>query len=555
MSYQLPFKPTDRCVELGGGSKPVLRPNLDMRQCYDSNGNSTVDIIADLNEPLPLKDNEWDGVFCSYMLEHISWRKIRKFISDVFRVLKHEGTAVFITANLLEQARYIASQPYWEDENVCMIFGDQNYEGENWRANAHYTGFSPEFAGRLFKEAGFDSVIMIPWGALGTDMIIEAKKGTMNRKELFDKQYFNGGTKVGGYADRGYWDFPEHWITFDHLMKLKPESVLDVGCGRGYLLKRFQDVGIPIGGLEISKHCMLTRMVDNITECDLCETPWNIPDKYFDLAISMSVLEHIPEDLLPNVLAEIDRVSKRGMHGIDFGEEDNGFDKTHVTLKSKDWWEKIMPANHQIASNRSLARDEVDPLVHLPIGDDKLKVNVGSFTTMFHHGWINLDIIPLHDFAKQYFFKFVQHDARQKLPFGDHTVDLMYSCHFLEHLTHDEGVSFLKECKRIMKPGAVMRLILPDAELLTNMYKTKQLGNLDELNDGAAASQSQGGKLWAFLFEGHHAAYDWETSQWIASEAGFSKIERKAFRQGTPQILRETLDLLPEISIYLEITA
>src|SRR5258706_6437358 len=45
----------------------------------------------------------------------------------------------------------------------------------------------------------------------------------------FDRDYFNGGAKVGGYAHEGYWDYPVHWTPFRKVMELKPESVLEIG--------------------------------------------------------------------------------------------------------------------------------------------------------------------------------------------------------------------------------------------------------------------------------------------------------------------------------------
>lgn len=92
----------DKVLELGGGSKPVCPgrwTNIDYRKLPG------VDIVADLNEPLPVEDGIYDGVFSSYLIEHLSWRKVRGLIKETYRVLKTGGKAVFITANLLEQAK------------------------------------------------------------------------------------------------------------------------------------------------------------------------------------------------------------------------------------------------------------------------------------------------------------------------------------------------------------------------------------------------------------------------------------------------------------------
>lgn len=60
------------------------------------------------------------------------------------------------------------------------------------------------------------------------------------------------------------------------------------------------------------------------------------------------------------------------------------------------------------------------------------------------------------------------HDMRN-LPIPgieDNTYDGVYSEHFLEHLTKDHGILFLKEMYRVMKPGAVIRTIWPSMDFV-----------------------------------------------------------------------------------------
>ena len=129
-------------------------------------------------------------------------------------------------------------------------------------------------------------------------------------EQLFDRYYFNGGGKNGGYTGVGYRDFYKHDITTQHILARKPESVLELGCAKGFILKRLQDAGIIAGGLEISKHCYLTRACENILQANICKTPWVVPDHHtqvrkdleYDLCFSIAVLEHIPEDKLPAVI-------------------------------------------------------------------------------------------------------------------------------------------------------------------------------------------------------------------------------------------------------------
>jgi predicted SAM-dependent methyltransferase len=467
-----------------------------------------------------------------------------------------------------------------------VLFGDQDYPD-----NAHKNYLNPMIVTRLLQETGFGTITTTPYGDAKTDMIVEAIRPVSKtdhqlqkysplvatnlsvekqsqvtvkeksiiegvpREELFGKDYFNGGGKYGGYAREGYWDYPVHEVTANHVLARKPESVLEIGCGRGYILKRIQDAGIPATGLEISKHCWMTRVASSISILDLCNKRWPVPDQAFDLCLSVAVLEHIPEEHLPFVISEMERTCKRGLHGIDFGEHDDGFDKTHCTLKNKSFWSGKLPKSHEVLDKEELERGDIPEEVLL--GDGKMKLNIGSYTTMVHHGWTNIDIVDLKQWATHHRYKFLHHDVKNGLPYGTGTVDYLYSSHFLEHLTFKEGLTFLKECRRVIKPEGVMRFLVPDAKLLTTEYLNGNLSEFDEINDGCAESPTAAGKLWALLHEGHFACYDSSTLTDAFHKAGFNcnQVEHRESIlgfQGGQQILKETLDMLPCLTLYME---
>jgi predicted SAM-dependent methyltransferase len=390
-------------------------------------------------------------------------------------------------------------------------------------------------------------------------MVIEAVKPEAQHidldkpEELFDKNYFDGGKKVGGYAFEGYRDFPVHWVTAQKILDLEPKSVLEIGCARGYIIKKLEDKGIPCKGLEVSKHCYLTRASDNVINWNVCQTPWPFADKEFDVCFSVAVMEHIPEKHLANVLKEIDRVSQRGIHGIDFGENDDGFDQTHCTLHPLKWWMERFGHNQIVVDKEFMEEHEGSIASYVPTGDNKLKLNIGSHIIMFHNGWVNMDVLNLSQFAIREGYKFLQHDSRTKLPFGDETVDLVYSSHFLEHLTYDDAVVFMTECKRVMKKGATMRLMLPDTELLMSKCANHTMSDFDEINVESANANTDMAKFWNLVFNGHLAAYDFNSLRMLCEKVGLH-CERKAFRQGHKQILSETLDTLPCLSLFAEVT-
>lgn len=320
-----------KVVELGGGENPRFRPNVDQRMIEGK-----VDVVADFEKPLPLPPEEFNSVYSQYAIEHISWRNVQQFINEVFRILKPKGKAIIITADLRAQAEALVKKGKWDFEDICMVFGDQDYP-----ENTHKSSMSPEMMARLFKNAGFNKVNVTHLPNCATDMIIEGEK--LDRAELFGRKYFDGEGYVGLYRD-----FPVHYKTAEIVLERKPESVLELGGARGYICKILQAHGIPATCMDISMHCWHTRVINEFILWDATKTPWNttVPRKgyaltKYDLCFSIAFLEHIPEDKLEPMIKEMARVSKRGLHGITFSVAPNDKDPTHVTIHPKEWWQDL----------------------------------------------------------------------------------------------------------------------------------------------------------------------------------------------------------------------
>ena len=149
--YEIHFE--GKVLEIGGGNRPLFHPNVDIRKV------DGVDIVCDVGEePLPIESETYNGILGLYCIEHISFRLLRAFISECYRVLKKNGKLVFLTSNTLEQCRRIveAGDKEFNDDMSCMLFGGQG--GEGIEAGSHKAGFSPSYITRLFKEAGFRKV-------------------------------------------------------------------------------------------------------------------------------------------------------------------------------------------------------------------------------------------------------------------------------------------------------------------------------------------------------------------------------------------------------------
>jgi SAM-dependent methyltransferase len=61
-------------------------------------------------------------------------------------------------------------------------------------------------------------------------------------------------------------------------------------------------------------------------------------------------------------------------------------------------------------------------------------------------------------------------DLRRGIPFPDASFDAVYHSHFLEHLDRPAASRFLRECLRVLRPGGVMRVVVPDLEVRAREY-------------------------------------------------------------------------------------
>jgi len=62
------------------------------------------------------------------------------------------------------------------------------------------------------------------------------------------------------------------------------------------------------------------------------------------------------------------------------------------------------------------------------------------------------------------------HDVRKALPFAAEIFDAVYSSHVLEHLDPRQGEFFLREQWRVLKPGGICRIAVPDLEKICRDY-------------------------------------------------------------------------------------
>lgn len=78
------------------------------------------------------------------------------------------------------------------------------------------------------------------------------------------------------------------------------------------------------------------------------------------------------------------------------------------------------------------------------------------------------------------------HDLAKGIPFDSESVDVVYHSHMLEHLDRDIAREFIREVGRVLKPGGIHRIVVPDFERLCQAY----LSHLAECDRNRKAAES-----------------------------------------------------------------
>lgn len=91
----------------------------------------------------------------------------------------------------------------------------------------------------------------------------------------------------------------------------------------------------------------------------------------------------------------------------------------------------------------------------------------------YHPDWVNLDMQAAGPGV-------IVANLRGGIPFPDGHFSVVYHSHLLEHLRRSDAVKLIAECQRVLSPGGIMRVVVPDLEATAREY----LRVMDQLDAG-----------------------------------------------------------------------
>lgn len=240
------------------------------------------------------------------------------------------------------------------------------------------------------------------------------------------------------------------------------------------------------------------------------------------------------------------------------------------TSKSQPTASLVKMPIYQGGEMKILARAEEGEGVATQLPNGTKAINVGCGTTVAS-GWINIDNSPNARLAKypllrELFYRtgllsenhycvpwpkdIVVRDVRKGLPFPANYADYVYSSHALEHLSCSDGENLVKEVFRVLKPGGLCRLVVPDLLWGCRKYVAARSLSLEddqpavELLDwlGLSKPGARAPHLWM---------YDYGSLKVLLERTGFVQVTEHSYHAGEmPDI--DILDVRPDDSLHVE---
>jgi predicted SAM-dependent methyltransferase len=126
-------------------------------------------------------------------------------------------------------------------------------------------------------------------------------------------------------------------------------------------------------------------------------------------------------------------------------------------------------------------------------------------------------------------------DATKPFPLGDNSFRYVFSEHMIEHIDYADASAMLRECRRVLQPAGVIRIVTPNLGTLIELLSSPRAGvrqayyeffSQHLIPDGHPPTEASVAN--AFLRSwGHRFIYDEPTLRLLLEDAGFTDVVRR----------------------------
>jgi predicted SAM-dependent methyltransferase len=168
-------------------------------------------------------------------------------------------------------------------------------------------------------------------------------------------------------------------------------------------------------------------------------------------------------------------------------------------------------------------------------------------------GWVHTDLNAMDHVLPL--------DVTQAFPIDDQAFDYVYSEHMIEHVTFEQGRAMIRECFRIMKGGAIIRIVTPSIGFLIRLFSQDRSELENKYIEWATKQFVPNAPipLPSFVFNnfvrqwGHQFIYDRATLRYVLSEAGFVDLKECRIGQSDHAKLRNLETVARMLHGFLEL--
>ncbi len=157
---------------------------------------------------------------------------------------------------------------------------------------------------------------------------------------------------------------------------------------------------------------------------------------------------------------------------------------------------------------------------------EEIFLEIGAGNKKGENGWLTIDMKRNCD---------IYWDLRKGIPFPNflnESISIIYSSHFFEHLSFKEGQKFLDECLRVLVPGGIFSICVPndriyiEAYLNSDLDKNQFFGHEPAYNNTTKIDYVN---YTAYMDGRHKYMFDEENLIHILTSKGFKNVHQRKF--------------------------